>query len=70
MDELAVIAPHCPNHALMIDDARLFVSPPPPPHIASEWPTLIEIQSCLNTWEPTPDSYVQDDIIVVEPTAP
>jgi hypothetical protein len=67
MDELAAIAPHHSNHAILIDDARLFLSPPPPPHIADDWPTMSEIQSYLQTWKPVPNSYVQNDVIVIEP---
>ena len=44
LTELGVIMPWFRKHAVLIDDARLFLKPPPPPHQIDEWPSLDDIQ--------------------------
>ncbi|MFO0860302.1 MAG: hypothetical protein U0570_07085 [Phycisphaerales bacterium] len=41
--ELAAIADSPYEHFVLVDDARAFVAPPPPPFRAEAWPTLPEI---------------------------
>jgi SAM-dependent methyltransferase len=36
------------QHVLLIDDARLFSSPPPLPHKIEQWPTLMQITDSFN----------------------
>lgn len=43
LTELALILPWLRKHIVLIDDARLFLRPPPPPHKRSHWPSLDEI---------------------------
>jgi len=53
---------------IMIDDARLFLSPPPKPHDADQWPDLLTVLSELA--EPKPRRYIivhQDVIVAVPP---
>lgn len=54
------------QHVLMIDDARLFTSPPPYPHIAEQWLTFTEIEALLSPRK----VYIQDDVIYAEPISP
>ncbi len=52
------------NCAILIDDARLFTSPPPLPHAYHQWPTLKEIVQVV------PDAYqvyVLNDVIYILP---
>ncbi len=43
LTELSIIMPWLRKHVILIDDARLFLKPPPPPHVVSEWPSLDQI---------------------------
>jgi hypothetical protein len=40
------------DHFVFIDDARLFLSPPPRPHKAEQWPTLTEVVAALTIDRP------------------
>ena len=55
------------KHVILIDDARLFVNPPPPPHDASQWPTFAQVTALC--WELGPTDVVEivGDVIVVRP---
>lgn len=35
------------EHVVMVDDARLFCTPPPPPHKAEHWPSMAETIAAL-----------------------
>lgn len=54
---------HADQHVLMIDDARLFLSPPPYPHDPAQWMTYAEIEQMLAPRV----LYVLDDVIYGEP---
>lgn len=43
LEEVAAIGAGHPDDCLIIDDARLFTSAPPPPHNPEQWPTIIEV---------------------------
>ena len=55
------------KHVILIDDARLFLAPPPAPHDASQWPTFAQVTALC--WELGPTDVVEivGDVIVVRP---
>lgn len=54
------------QHVIMIDDARLFIAPPPYPHDPRQWPRFAEIEGLLAPRKLT----IKDDIIYAEPVQP
>jgi hypothetical protein len=56
------------NYFILIDDARLFLSPPPHPHIAIQWPDFSQI---LSKFEKKSAHYavVIDDVIIICPNS-
>lgn len=53
--------------AIMIDDARLFASPPPYPHEISQWPKLDEVVNALRTVSAVHELKIFNDVIVFAP---
>ena len=47
LGELEIINAALPEHFLLIDDARFFLSPPPLPHRPEQWPGITEIVLAL-----------------------
>jgi hypothetical protein len=68
LDEIAAIDawPHAAGSAVLIDDARLFLGPPPAPHKPEDWPNFPEV---LDTLRSHFDRYVAvfDDVIIAGP---
>jgi hypothetical protein len=69
LDELRLTSPGHPLDCYLVDDARLFIDPPPPPHKPEQWPTLDEVKALLAEIRPTHSLSVENDIIMVTPTA-
>lgn len=65
LDELGLIfSAGLSNFAILIDDARLFLAPPPYPHAINAWPTIIEVTKTLPAgW----DMIIFDDVIFITP---
>ncbi len=51
------------KHIVMIDDARLFLNPPPPPCDPVSWPNLDEVTGALPNYQ----FRIERDIIMAEP---
>jgi len=49
LDEIEAIdaSPHAAGSCVLVDDARLFLGPPPPPHRRSDWPTFMVVLDAL-----------------------
>lgn len=62
---LADQSPH--EHFLLIDDARLFVAPPPHPHRAEHWPSIDELCAVLKAKHEDAYVVVVDDTVVRVP---
>lgn len=56
-------------HYLFIDDARLFVAPPPMPHKMDQWPTLTQVTAALTSGDRPLEVLVLDDAFVAVPAA-
>ena len=54
-------------HIVLIDDARLFLAPPPPPHKPSHWPDIATICGLLSAASTNRYVVVHDDVIVAVP---
>ena len=65
--ELAEVnrSPHA--HFILIDDARLFLAPPPLPNQAAQWPAMAEVMAALAARERY--TVILEDVIVSVPAA-
>jgi len=67
MEELRIVNESAREHFIMIDDARLFLSPPPLPHAIDQWPSLGEILNALRARTRQPYVVVIQDVIISVP---
>lgn len=58
-------SPH--EHFVFIDDARLFMSPPPKPHLPNQWPTVVQVLDALRSRGRKPYIVVFSDVIIACP---
>jgi len=67
IDEIRLLNQSRETHFIFIDDARLFLSPPPLPHLLERWPSVGEVIAELDK----KDRYtiVDEDVIISVPTA-
>jgi hypothetical protein len=68
LEEIAVINSAPITHFVLIDDARLFLSPPPKPHRASQWPSIDQVIEALKNGKHRYSIFVFQDIIAAVPT--
>lgn len=66
LKELEAIFESTKDNFVLIDDARLFLLPPPRPHIASQWPDLGQIMRIVEKHDGQ-YTVVMDDVIVIYP---
>jgi hypothetical protein len=69
LDELAAVNRSDIEHVVLIDDARFFTGPPPPPHKQSEWPDLMQITRALGEGKAPRYAALHEDVIVAVPLA-
>jgi hypothetical protein len=64
-EEISAINRSSHDHFILVDDARLFMAPPPPPHEAHMWPTISQLLAALN--HRSRFTVIMDDVIVAVP---
>jgi hypothetical protein len=69
LEELGVINRAAGDAFILIDDARMFLAPPAPPHRAEQWPDLVRLVNAI-----APQQYgrfltVVEDVIIAVPEA-
>lgn len=69
LDELAAIGHLNAQSVLLIDDARLFLSPPPPPHSPVQWPSLDLVINGLHSLSTAHEILVLNDVFVYFPSS-
>ena len=62
--ELETIKATGVNHIIMIDDARMFIEPPPKPYDPKQWPTLEQVKAAFPTGY---ESTIWHDAIIAVP---
>ena len=67
LEELEAIGTLDPRSVVLIDDARLFLAPPPVPAPAEGWPELSQVLNRLSALSSTHELLVIDDVIVFFP---
>ena len=65
IQELELISQSSHNHFVLIDDARLFMAPPPLPNSMQYYPDLIEVVNALTNSKPSYVTIYNDVIISV-----
>ena len=65
LDELRVLGGLREGDAVLIDDARLFISPPSGAHRPEEWPTIEAVRHVIDQWPGKAHVEVVEDAIVV-----
>ena len=67
--ELDAIGTLNSQSAVLIDDARLFLAPPPEPHAIDQWPLLEEVVGHLRRLSRTHKLWIINDVFVFVPPA-
>jgi FkbM family methyltransferase len=65
LEELQIINDSECEHFILIDDARLFLSPPPSPHRIEQWPGIHEIMATLSAGKKRYTVIFEDAIVSV-----
>ncbi|WP_445176620.1 FkbM family methyltransferase [Microcoleus sp.] len=55
------------DHFIFIDDARLFLSPPPQPHSPQQWPDISAVLKLLNSGKNSRHIVIIEDVIIAVP---
>jgi hypothetical protein len=69
LEELQAIASLNHRSVVLIDDARLFLSPPPPPHDPQQWPTLLQVVGQISKLGATHELWIINDVMLFVPAA-
>jgi hypothetical protein len=67
LEEIAALAGGHSRDCVFVDDARLFVASPPPPHKPEHWPTLMQVLDALRQIRPGHHLTLLDDQVIAVP---
>jgi hypothetical protein len=67
IEEIRIINKSKHAHFLFIDDARLFLSPPPLPNKIDQWPNIKEVMNCMTSGVHNYFITVFDDVLIATP---
>lgn len=67
LEEIAIINESSYDHILVIDDARLFLAAPPPPHDPAQWPDIWQLREALTRGAQARTVAIIPDFIVAAP---
>jgi hypothetical protein len=67
IEELKIIFASGVAHCVLIDDARLFLSPPPLPNLVEQWPTIDLVLDAVQSLDGSYYEVVFEDIIIAVP---
>lgn len=67
--EISAINASAFPHLILIDDARLFLAPPPPPHDVNQWPDIGQILRVLDAGPYPRYTAVVADVVISVPVA-
>jgi len=66
LEEIAAVSRSPHDHFVLIDDARLFLAPPPAPHKHGDWPDMLQLSRALSEGARR-YAILYDDVIVAVP---
>ena len=69
LEEIRVVQSSSRQHFVLIDDARLFLAPPPLPHRADQWPTIEQVLAAIHAGPHRFHVVIFEDVIVATPLA-
>ena len=69
LEEIKVIKSLNDESVIVIDDARLFISPPPQPHEISHWPDFESVMEALKTLSKKHNTMILNDTIIFYPVS-
>ena len=67
LDELGAISSLNEQSIILIDDARLFLCPPPRPHEVSQWPSFDSVLKRLRGLSSAHEIMILNDVIICSP---
>ncbi len=68
LDEIRAVQTGRCTHFVLIDDARLFASPPPRPHRLDKWPSIDQVIKALKSCDDRYYIVLIEDVIVAVPS--
>ncbi|MEM9771945.1 MAG: hypothetical protein AAF889_10190 [Cyanobacteria bacterium P01_D01_bin.73] len=68
LEEIHILnsSPHI--HFLLIDDVRMFLAPPPPPHKPEHWPSIDQVIRAIQARDKDIDVCIFEDILIAVPS--